>query len=114
MTKWDYQILETWWVESGRSDDYLTRIQYRHVWQPGDEVQEFASGMSAHLGVDGWELVTITSSSVSLLTIPSPQGNDAQFPSTQALLQASAVLTSPACGGRPACPRTRRAARSRR
>ena len=32
--------------------------------------------MTAHMGSEGWELVTITTSSVSLLTVSSPQGND--------------------------------------
>ncbi len=76
MTRWEYISLESWWVEASRSADYVTRIQYRHVWKPGNDVQEFSSGMSASLGVDGWELVTITTSSVSLLTASSPQGND--------------------------------------
>ena len=32
--------------------------------------------MSANLGAQGWELVTITTSSVTLLTVSSHQGND--------------------------------------
>jgi len=76
MTKWEYLILHSWWIEADRSEDYIARIQYRHVWQPGDDVQEYASGMTAYLGADGWELVTLTSSSVSLLTVSSPQGNN--------------------------------------
>jgi hypothetical protein len=32
--------------------------------------------MSAELGSKGWELVTITTTSVSLPTVLSPQGND--------------------------------------
>lgn len=76
VAKWEYLILASWWVEAERSESYVTRIQYRHVWQPGDKVQDYASGMSAHVGSEGWELVTITTSSVSLLTVSSPQGND--------------------------------------
>lgn len=76
MTKWEYLILGSWWVEDKRTEDYPIHIQYRHVWQPGNEVQDFASGMSASLGAEGWELVTITTSSVSLLTVASSQGND--------------------------------------
>lgn len=76
MTKWEYAILDSSWVEANRSDDYIVRIDYRHVWQPGSQVQAYASGMSANLGLEGWELVTITTSSVSLLTTWSPQGNN--------------------------------------
>lgn len=58
------------------------RTAYRHVWQPGDEVEEFASGMTKNLGAGGWELVTAGIESVSLPTLISPQGNDswANFP----------------------------------
>lgn len=82
MTKWEYTILQTWWVEQSRSEEYNTTIQYRHVWQPGDEIQDYASGMTASLGAHGWELVTITTSSVTLLTLESRQGNHGygQFP----------------------------------
>jgi hypothetical protein len=76
MTKWDYLILESWWVEAGRSEGYVKNIEYRHVWKPGDEVLDYASGMTANLGASGWELVTITTHSVTLLTVESPQGNN--------------------------------------
>jgi hypothetical protein len=76
MTKWEYTILESWWVEAGRSEEYLTRISYRHVWQPGNEVRECSSGMTAELGSQGWELVAVTTNTVSLLTVDSPQGNN--------------------------------------
>ena len=33
--------------------------------------------MTANLGAQGWELVTITTSRVTLLTVDSPQGNNA-------------------------------------
>jgi hypothetical protein len=77
MLKWEYAVLSSWWVEESRSEEYVTRIAYRHVWQPGDEVEDFAQGISANLGADGWELVTITTQSVSLLTADSPQGSNA-------------------------------------
>jgi hypothetical protein len=76
MTKWEYLILGSSWVEVSRSADYASRIEYRNIWKPGDDVQDYASGMSDHLGAEGWELVTITTTSVSLLTVVSPQGND--------------------------------------
>ena len=76
MTKWEYRILSTWWTESGRSDaGYGSSIQYRHEWQPGHEVEEFASGMTANLGEDGWELVTITTASITLATKTTPQND---------------------------------------
>lgn len=76
MIKWDYLILTSWWEEAGRTDDYLTRIQYRHVWKPGEEVEEFASGMTKNLGAAGWELVSTATESTSHRTVVSPQGND--------------------------------------
>jgi hypothetical protein len=76
MPQWEYRILRSWWEESDRSTDHVTRISYRHVWQPGDTTEEFASGMTANLGADGWELVTILTEHQTLLTVDSPQGNN--------------------------------------
>jgi hypothetical protein len=76
MTTWDYTILKSWWEETGRTEQYNTRISYRHVWKPGDEVEEFGSGMTKNLGADGWELVTAAIESVSYPTLVSRQGND--------------------------------------
>lgn len=76
MVRWEYTILSTWWEEVERSDGYVQQISYRHVWQPGETVEEFASGMTANLGAQGWELVTITTANQTLLTALSPQGND--------------------------------------
>lgn len=53
MMKWEYVIYTTRWIEESRSVDYATHIKYRHIWQPGDEIQTFASGMSASLGSKG-------------------------------------------------------------
>ena len=77
MTRWEYLILSSWWEEAERTSDYLTRISYRHVWEPGETKEEFASGMTANLGAEGWELVTITTATQTLLTVDSPQGNNA-------------------------------------
>ena len=77
MNKWEYTILSSWWVEEGRSDaSYLTTIGYKHVWAPGPEAQEYCSGMTEYLGSEGWELVTITTSTVTLMTVESPQGRN--------------------------------------
>lgn len=76
MTTWDYLILTSWWEEVDRTKEYVTKIRYRHVWKPGDEVQEFASGMSKSLGAEGWELVSTATESQSYPTVISPQGND--------------------------------------
>lgn len=64
-----------------RSGAAPTHISYRHVWQPGDEVVEFASGMTKNLGVDGWELVTAGVESARYQTIVGPQSDAwANFP----------------------------------
>lgn len=76
MQRWEYVSVASWWEEVSRSADYLTQIQYRHVWQPGPDVVEFANGMTANFGDEGWELVTILTSNTTLLTTVSPQGND--------------------------------------
>lgn len=76
MANWEYTILQTWWEETDRTADYIQRISYRHVWQPGGTKEEFANGMTAHLGTEGWELVTVTTASQTLLTQLSPQGNN--------------------------------------
>jgi hypothetical protein len=76
MPKWEYFIASSWWVEAGRSDDYAARIEYRHVWQPDENIHDYPSGMSDVLGAEGWELVAITTHPISLLTVSSPQGNN--------------------------------------
>jgi hypothetical protein len=76
MTTWEYRILMSWWEETGRTEEYNTRIHYRHVWQPGAEVEEFSGGMTANLGADGWELITAAVESTSVQTLVSRQGND--------------------------------------
>lgn len=77
VNNWEYKILQSWWRETGRTDDYITLISYQHVWDPGGVVEAFAGGMTANLGSHGWELAVGLSSHQSLLISSSPQGNDA-------------------------------------
>ncbi len=72
MTAWEYLSRTTYWVETGRADDYLQSIQYAHAWKPDlDAEQPHAwpsdSGLDS-LGAAGWELVGITPSVVTLQT----------------------------------------------
>jgi hypothetical protein len=93
MPRWDYRILQTWWEETNRSTEYVTTVDYRHVWQPGDTVEEWAAGMTANLGADEWELVAITTTSVTLPVVLSPQGNDSyqSFPVHKAFFKRPAT-----------------------
>jgi len=69
-TKWDYRIIKSWWQEAERVEHSNGSVsyKYRHVWEPGSDVEEYCSGMTANLGSEGWELVTITTTSVSLVS----------------------------------------------
>lgn len=73
MTKWQYIVLSSWWRETGRDGD---EIHYEHVWMPRDEIVEFAVGLTSDVGSDGWELVTVTTSVVALMTRETPSGGD--------------------------------------
>ena len=75
MTEWAYLWRETYWAESSRTKDYIEWIRYQHVWMPDLKTEvpfPDQDGLDS-LGKAGWELVTMTSDSVSLATRISPQ-----------------------------------------
>jgi hypothetical protein len=79
MTQWEYLWRQTYWIEEGRSGDYVQWVKYRHVWRPdrdSEEPEPFPDdhGLDA-LGRSGWELITMTPNPVSLLTRTSKQGD---------------------------------------
>jgi hypothetical protein len=84
MNQWEYVWRDTYYREVDRTSDYVQVVRYGHFWKPNlEDEATFPSqeGMDT-LGARGWELVTITSSFVSLVTELSPQGNTgyASFP----------------------------------
>lgn len=84
MVEWEYRWRTTYWDESERSDGYVQWVSYRHVWKPDRENVAFYpddDGLNL-LGKDGWELVAVTPSQVSLLTRISPQQGDSYSPYT--------------------------------
>lgn len=78
MVRWEYIWRATYWTETERSSDYITRIRYTHVWKPdlSREVPFPDQEGIDRLGDAGWEMVTVTTGSVTLLTVESPQGNN--------------------------------------
>jgi hypothetical protein len=78
MTTWEYRWRTTYYREIDRKDDgYAKRPEYAHVWKPDLEAEAYfpdQDGLDA-LGAQGFELVTITSQDVTLLTRASPQGD---------------------------------------
>jgi hypothetical protein len=75
VTTWEYRWLKTYWVESGRSDDYITTISYSQVWKPDGQTEEPFHGRDGlnRLGTAGWELVSMATSTESQPTRVSPQ-----------------------------------------
>lgn len=68
---------QTYWGEAGRSGDYVQWVTYQHTWKPDRETEvpfPDQNGLD-NLGKTGWELVTMTSDQVSLVTRVSPQGD---------------------------------------
>ena len=78
MTKWEYLWRDTYYRETERTEDYITRLRYGHFWKPDLENEVWFPDQDAidAIGAKGWELVTITTASVTLITAISPQGND--------------------------------------
>jgi len=77
MTKWEYKWVGTYWIETEREQDYLTRIRYGHRWQPDSETERpfpDEEGLD-RLGSEGWELVAVAPAKITHQTVISPQGN---------------------------------------
>lgn len=81
MKRWEYKWLGSYWEETGRSEDYLTRVTYDHFWEPdGKTERPFPDDEGLNkLGEEGWELVAMTRGTSSRVTTISPQGNDGYY-----------------------------------
>jgi hypothetical protein len=77
MVEWEYLWRRTYWTEVERSGDYVQWITYDHAWKPDRENELPFPGDEGldRLGKAGWELVTMTPSTVSLMTQTSKQGD---------------------------------------